>query len=57
MKDLIHPDTANKLEFFLNMLGEQGEAATFKYIKEIFLTGRDRLRWEKELEESIKANE
>ncbi|WP_242834889.1 DUF5662 family protein [Butyrivibrio sp. AE3006] len=57
VKDLIHPDTANKLEFFLNMLGEQGEAATFKYIKEIFLTGRDRLRWEKELEESIKANE
>ena len=52
-KHLIHQDTRNKLEFFLQMLGEQGEAATFKYIKEIFLTGRDRLRWEKELEESL----
>jgi hypothetical protein len=50
---LMHPDTKNKLEFFLNMLGEQGEAATFKYIKEIFLKGKDRLRWEKELEESL----
>ncbi len=50
---LIHKDTLNKLEFFLNMLGEQGEAATFKYIKEIFLKGKDKLRWEKELEESF----
>ena len=49
---LIHKDTRNKLEFFLNMLGEQGEAATFKYIREIFLKGKDRLRWEKELEET-----
>ncbi len=51
---LIHPDTINKLEFFLKMLSEQGENATFKYIKEIFLTGKDRLRWEKELEERVK---
>ena len=46
---LINKDTLNKLEFFLNMLGEQGEDATFKYIREIFLKGKDRLRWEKEL--------
>ena len=51
VRKLIHPDTINKLEFFLQMLGDQGEAATFKYIKEIFLKGKDRLRWEKELEE------
>ncbi len=52
-KKLIHPDTMNKLEFFLTMLAEQGEAATFKYIREIFLKGKDRLRWEKELEDSL----
>ncbi|WP_022760008.1 MULTISPECIES: DUF5662 family protein [unclassified Butyrivibrio] len=53
LKKLVHPDTLNKLEFFLDMLGNQGEAATFKYIKEIFLTGKDKGRWERELEESL----
>ena len=51
LKNLVHPDTLNKLEFFLNMLGEQGEAATFKYIKEIFLKGKDKGRWKRELED------
>ena len=37
------------------MIGEQGEDATFKYIKEIFLKGKDRGRWEKELE--VQQNE
>ena len=52
-KYLVHKDTLNKLEFFLKMIGEQGEAATFKYIKEIFLKGKDKGRWERELEESL----
>jgi len=55
LKHLVHPDTINKLEFFLTMIGEQGEDATFKYIKEIFLKGKDRGRWEKELE--VQQNE
>ncbi|MCR5657617.1 MAG: DUF5662 family protein [Butyrivibrio sp.] len=49
--NLIHPDTLNKMEFFFAMLGEQGEDATFKYIREIFLKGKDKGRWERELEE------
>ena len=53
LKYLVHPDTLNKLDFFLHMLGEQGEAATFKYIREIFLKGKDKGRWERELEESL----
>ncbi|WP_242832059.1 DUF5662 family protein [Butyrivibrio sp. VCD2006] len=52
-KYLVHKDTLNKLEFFLKMIGEQGEAATFKYIREIFLKGKDKGRWERELEESL----
>ena len=53
LKKIVHPDTRNKLKFFLTMIGEQGEEATFKYIKEIFLKGKDKGRWERELEESL----
>ncbi|MBQ9544254.1 MAG: catalase, partial [Clostridia bacterium] len=34
---LIHPDTKRDLEFFLNMLADEGEKKTFDYIKNVFL--------------------
>ena len=33
----MHPYTIEKLEFFLNMLANEGEEATFAYIKNEFL--------------------
>lgn len=32
-KDLMHPDTLEKLRYLLTMLQEQGEKATFRFIR------------------------
>ena len=37
---LMHPNTEKALAFLLQMLKEQGEKATFRYIKEEVLTGK-----------------
>ncbi len=38
-KDLMHPQTRKELEFLLTMLKEQGEAVTFRYIRQKLLKG------------------
>ena len=38
-KALMHPETRRQLSFVLTMLAEQGEAETFRYLKEEVLTG------------------
>ena len=37
----MHDETRKWLEFFLNMLSEKGEKATFDYIKNVFLKNRE----------------
>lgn len=39
-KDLMHPQTRKELEFLLTMLKEQGEKATFRYIRREVLKGK-----------------
>lgn len=37
---IMHPDTQRELEYILTLLKEQGEEATFRYIRESVLTGK-----------------
>ena len=39
-KDLMHPQTRRELEFLLTMLAQQGENATFRYIRRNVLRGK-----------------
>jgi hypothetical protein len=39
-KDLMHPQTRQELAFLLTMLWEQGEKATFRYIRREMLKGK-----------------
>ena len=39
-KPLMHPETVRQLRHILVMLAQQGEAATFRYLKEEVLTGK-----------------
>lgn len=45
-RDLMHPQTQRQLEYLLTMLAEEGEKATFRYIKESVLPGTP-FPWEK----------
>ncbi len=42
---LMHPKNRRELEFLLGMMAEQGEKATFRYLREHFLKGHP-LPWE-----------
>lgn len=44
-RQLMHPYNRQELEFLLNMLAQQGEKATFRYIRHHVLTG-DPYPWE-----------
>lgn len=37
---LMHPETARQLEYILTMLANQGEEATFRYLKDSVLAGK-----------------
>ena len=37
---LMHPTTRHQLEVILTMLRDQGEAATFRFIRQVVLTGK-----------------
>ena len=52
-KALMHPETRRQLMFVLTMLAEQGEEATFRYLKEEVLTGKP---WPWEAEEKKNEN-
>ena len=39
-KELMHPQTARELRHLLTMLAQQGEDATFRYIKETVIPGK-----------------
>ena len=39
-KDLMHPQTNRELRHILVMLAEKGEQETFRYLKEVVLTGK-----------------
>jgi len=43
---LMHPNTQMELEFLLTMLRDEGEEATFRYLKESVLKGKP-FPWEK----------
>ena len=45
-RELMHPRTRMELEHILNMLRDQGEAETFRYLKEEILRGKP-FPWEK----------
>ena len=45
-RDLMHAQTAQELEYILTMLAQQGEKATFRYLKEAVLPGNP-FPWEK----------
>ena len=36
----MHPETARQLEYILTMLANQGEEATFRYLKDSVLAGK-----------------
>lgn len=46
-KDLMHPQTRKELEYLLTMLKEEGEGATFSYIRTHVLKGES-FPWEKQ---------
>ncbi len=52
-KALMHPQTRRQLTYVLTMLAEQGEEATFRYLKEEVLTGAP-WPWDEEISESGK---
>ena len=39
-KDLLHPQTRRELEYLLTMLRDEGETATFRYIRRQVLKGK-----------------
>ena len=39
-KNLMHPQTRRELDFLLTMLRDEGEKATFRYIKKQMLKGK-----------------
>lgn len=39
-KDLMHPQTRRELHYILTMLANQGETATFRFLKETVLAGK-----------------
>lgn len=39
-RTLMHPETARQLEYILTMLANQGEEATFRYLKDSVLAGK-----------------
>lgn len=46
-RNLMHPSTQRELAYVLTMLRDQGEAETFRYLKEIVLAGKP-FPWEEE---------
>lgn len=46
-RDKMHPKTRRELEYILTMLAQEGEAATFRYLKETVLSGKP-FPWEME---------
>lgn len=49
-RSLMHPQNRQELEFLLTMLKDEGEDATFRYIKENMLKGKP-FPWEENMEE------
>ncbi len=46
-RDLIHPETKRQLEYLLTMLSQQGEAATFRYLRDSVLKNKP-FPWEQD---------
>ena len=46
----MHPELQQQLELLLQMLRDEGEEKTFRYIKEVVLAGKP-FPWEQEREE------
>ena len=46
-RNLMHPQTLRELTYILTMLRDEGEEATFRYLRENVLTGKP-FPWEQE---------